>query len=482
MVELLRVPGQMTAVVHEDGAMSEFLRQLPTSGPDGVSAELAGMTRELVHCFRSAFEQANLDSSVDCPPLRQLVYVDVDMWRQIVQKLLCNDLKLTFRSRIVTSLAMHDGLAELRLKDSGVRISAEQIPRLFDRLSRPKGVTGRSQKRTGIELVLVADRVQLYGGTISVESIVGVGKSFIVRIPSGTAQSAERLVPVSFANNSTIHRSKYAVGEAMRLLSAEDATALEKLRETAVEREPSGSEVRGVKPRVVIAGNRTETMEYLRMLLSEDYVVEMASDELPALDLVRKSPPNLLLIDNIMSQVDGIELLWQIRADRQTVMLPVVMLSLKTPAEKFAVALEVGADEILIEPFSDRELLDCISAHLKIGRLRRSMDEAAPEVRGTVRGIGTRQLRSCLSDRCRLEGSEFFERKGLPCRTTGAESFLAGSLYPSQPTTSGPEGDCSSDHQPGFFRTGVPGGAKGRQHRLGTFSSDCDPRPAGWYF
>ncbi|MFN5468821.1 MAG: hypothetical protein ACK5AM_11985, partial [Pirellulaceae bacterium] len=60
----------------------------------------------------------------------------------------------------------------------------------------------------------------------------------------------------------------------MRLLSAEDATALEKLRETAVEREPSGSEVRGVKPRVVIAGNRTETMEYLRILLSEDYVVE----------------------------------------------------------------------------------------------------------------------------------------------------------------------------------------------------------------
>ena len=99
----------MTAVVHEDGAMSEFLRQLPTPGPDCVSAELAGLTRELVHCFRSACEQANLDSSLDCPPLRQLVYVDVDMWRQIVQKLRCNDLKFTFCIWIVISFAVLDG-------------------------------------------------------------------------------------------------------------------------------------------------------------------------------------------------------------------------------------------------------------------------------------------------------------------------------------------------------------------------------------
>jgi hypothetical protein len=78
MVELLRVPDQMTAVVHEDGAMSEFLRQLPTPGPDCVSAELAGLTRELVHCFRSACEQANLELIVDCPPLKQLLHAVLD--------------------------------------------------------------------------------------------------------------------------------------------------------------------------------------------------------------------------------------------------------------------------------------------------------------------------------------------------------------------------------------------------------------------
>lgn len=444
----------MTSVVDEDRTMCDCVNQQPTPGPLFSSAELAELTIDLANHFRSAFEQANIELIVDCPPLTKLSHVDVGMWRQIFQKLLSNAFKLTPRGKIIIRLKEIDKLAEFRVQDTGVGIPTAQLSRLIGRFSRQKADGDLADERTGIGLALVAELVVMYGGEFSVESIVGGGTSFVVRIPSGTAHLAERFALSSFVSNSTTHRSKYAVGEATRLLSAEDAKALETLRTTAVEREPSDSEVRGVKPPVVIAGIRAETMAYLLMLLSEDDVIEVASDNPPAWDLMRKSAPSLLRIDNIRSQVDGLELLRQIRADRQIATLPVVVLSLKATPENRVEGMEAGADEILIEPFSDGELLACIVAHLKIGRLRRSMYEAAKKCERQFESL--LQGNSDVAYRMSQDWKEMRYLKGKDFLADPPAPNLSGMghyIPVTQPAGSGPGGGCSCNREPECFQT-----------------------------
>ena len=61
--------------------------------------DLAALTAELAEHFRSAMERAGLELDVDCPPLREPVYVDRDMWEKIVLNLLSNAFKFTLRGR-----------------------------------------------------------------------------------------------------------------------------------------------------------------------------------------------------------------------------------------------------------------------------------------------------------------------------------------------------------------------------------------------
>jgi hypothetical protein len=77
--------------------------------------------------------------------------------------------------------------ARFSVIDTGIGISADEFPRLFERFRRIEGARGRSFEGSGIGLALVQELVKLHGGDISVESQPGVGSTFTVAIPFGTA-------------------------------------------------------------------------------------------------------------------------------------------------------------------------------------------------------------------------------------------------------------------------------------------------------
>ena len=339
--------------------------------------DLATYTAELASAFRSLIEQADMALSVECPPLPETVYVDRGMWEKIVLNLLSNAFKFTLTGSITIQLQWCKDHVELSVKDTGVGISAEALPRLFERFHRVENSKGRSFEGSGIGLSLVQELVKLHDGTISVTSAVGQGSCFTVSIPTGTAHlPLDRLTSAPLA--STAMGAIPYVEEAQRWLpQAGQAIGATDLQMTPL---LTGSEraiaaTAAPSAHILLADDNADMRAYIQRLLSSTYTVETVPDGMAALQSAQQNPPDLVLSDVMMPQMDGFELLQALRTQAQTQEIPVILLSARAGEESRIEGLEAGADDYLIKPFSARELIARVEATLKLAQLRRTARE-----------------------------------------------------------------------------------------------------------
>ncbi len=339
------------------------------------ATDLARFTAELASVFRSATDKAGLRLSVDCPDLGEPVYVDRDMWEKVVLNLISNAFKFTFEGEIAVSVHRAGDMAELRVRDTGVGIPADAIPKLFERFNRVPNVPSRTHEGSGIGLALVHELVKLHGGSVRIESVVEKGSTFVVSIPFGQSHLAAGQLGGSRSLSSTAVGARPFVEEALRWLpddagSEEIFSVQDELLPVPC---PPGSEA-AVRPRVLVADDNSDMRHYLVRLLSEEYEVEAVSDGQAALKAVQKNRPDLVVSDVMMPILDGFELLKTLRGDAETRTIPIVLLSARAGEESRVEGLESGADDYLIKPFSARELLARVSGRLEIARLQRDQE------------------------------------------------------------------------------------------------------------
>jgi PAS domain S-box-containing protein len=344
--------------------------------------DLSAMTADLAGMFRSAMEQAQLQLEVDCPPLSSPVYVDRDMWEKIVLNLLSNALKFTFQGGISVNLkeeASSEGQAAhhiiLEVRDTGTGIPEDQLEKVFERFHRVPGARGRSIEGTGIGLALVKQLVQLHGGTIHVTSTMDHGSVFTVRIPFGSAHLPQDHIRGQRSLASTATRADVFVEEALRWLPSD--TTSEAIG-SDVHEPPAGrpSPDRTVRHRVLVADDNADMRSYLCRLLDRCYEVSSAADGQTALERIVADPPDLVLADVMMPALDGFGLVQELRNNSKTRTIPIILLSARAGEESRIEGLERGADDYLIKPFSAKELLARVAAHLDIARIRREAEQA----------------------------------------------------------------------------------------------------------
>lgn len=333
-------------------------------------ANLSIFTEELASTFRSVMEKAGLEFSVYCPPLSEPVYVDRDMWEKIVLNLLSNAFKYTFQGAVSVRLERQDGRAVLSVSDTGTGIPEKELPHLFERFHRVEGARGRTQEGTGIGLALVAELVNLHGGTVEARSTVGQGSTFFVSLPFGTEHLPSERLNAARTVSSTASKAGSYVGEAARWLPDEVqvATSVEDSR-PATRSIPGG--------RVLVADDNADMRGYVARLLSSLYDVEVVGNGAEALSRAVSNPPDLVLSDVMMPELSGFELLHALRTNPTTSTVPVILLSARAGEEAKAEGMDAGADDYLIKPFSARELLARVGAHLKLSRARKEAEERA---------------------------------------------------------------------------------------------------------
>jgi PAS domain S-box-containing protein len=139
---------------------------------------------------------------------------------------------------------------------------------------------------------------------------------------------------------------------------------------------PSSAAGSDAVSRVLIADDNADMRDYLSRILGGSYRVEAVSDGRAALEAIRSNPPDLLLADVMMPELDGFGMLAAIRADARSRSLPVILLSARAGEEARIEGLQAGADEYLVKPFSARELLASVASQLRLARLRGESEQA----------------------------------------------------------------------------------------------------------
>jgi signal transduction histidine kinase/DNA-binding response OmpR family regulator len=337
--------------------------------------DLAAFTAELASVFRSAIEAAGLRLEIDCPSLSAPTYVDREMWEKIVLNLLSNAFKHTFAGVIEVRLQRNGAHAELAVRDTGIGIPADEMPRIFERFHRVAGARGRTHEGSGIGLSLVQELVRLLGGTVEAESTFGQGTTFRVRIPLGSAHLSPTQIGPAVARTSTAIGAQPFIEEALRWLPA-TGFADELIIPDALAGDGAEGETAD-RPRILLVDDNADMRDYVRRLLGARYDVQVAEDGEAALAAIAQHLPDLVLSDVMMPRLDGLGLLTRLRSDPRTRTLPIILLSARVGEEARIAGLQTGADDYLIKPFTARELLARVAANLETAGIRRRAVQAA---------------------------------------------------------------------------------------------------------
>ena len=307
---------------------------------------------DIFDVFRQKAEERHLSYTLDVPAEPVLLYFDRSKLEIILTNLLANAFKytpengqLTLTATVVGSpggeAVFHNGqltgnFMEVSVIDTGVGIQAAEIPRIFDPYYQASHTDTLRMSGTGIGLSLVRQFAERHRGTIEVESVVGTGTTFRLRLPFGQAH----LMP----------------GDV--LPDAEQPDTAESIPEPApgelaITNEPL---VLATLPRLLVVEDNDEVSQYLQQLFTADYEVVAAADGLEGWEKAMAHLPDLVISDVMMPRSDGLELCRKLKQHPKTAHIPVLLLTARTAALHEVEGLELGADDYVSKPFNPQVL------------------------------------------------------------------------------------------------------------------------------
>jgi putative two-component system response regulator len=144
----------------------------------------------------------------------------------------------------------------------------------------------------------------------------------------------------------------------------------------------------GKKPQILAADDDHQALNILEQILSgQGYDVVVAHDGAAARNIISGQAPDLLILDNHMPGITGLEICREIKADPQTRLIPVIMLTGYTDTNEKIECIEAGADDFVNKPFKSIELTTRIKSLLKVKFLNDELDSAERVIFALARAI-----------------------------------------------------------------------------------------------
>jgi signal transduction histidine kinase len=338
LLDLVRLDSDVIQVKREPLALAEFIQGL------------ASAARQMAEDKRIKLETA-------VAPTLGTALIDRDKLEKIVLNLLFNALKFTpTGGRVDIRAEKQGGDLVISVKDTGIGISPTNLPHVFSRFWQADDSSRRKYQGVGIGLALVKEFTEIQGGSVLVESTEGKGTTFTVRLPYAVAEQEQvREVDATAAEPTT---------EAVDTSNQEWLTNLYRRAELFPVMTPTQEASRPVetnhnghhKPTLLAADDEPDMLRFLKSQLSPHYQIIEAVDGQQTIDKALQHLPDIVLLDMMMPQKDGLQACREIREHTETKSIPIILLTARADEETKLAALEAGASDFLPKPFSTTEL------------------------------------------------------------------------------------------------------------------------------
>jgi signal transduction histidine kinase/DNA-binding response OmpR family regulator len=332
----------------EAGRMDVYLEQI-------YLARLVDEVRTIVEPLVTKNENKLV---IECPPDIGSMRTDVTKLKQSLINLVSNAAKFTKNGTVRVALSRVTGAPDgarivFRVSDTGIGMTGEQLGRLFQAFTQADTSTTRNYGGTGLGLTITRHFTLMLGGAIDVASTPGEGSTFTLTLPDQPLAAPA------------------AIGDIAEEPDTADASALTVL---VVDDDPTVHDV------------LTAT------LAREGYRLLHAREGAEALEIMRKSPPDLVTLDVMMPNIDGWSVLGMMKSDPDLEHIPVIMITI---VDDRNLGYSMGASEYMTKPIDRTRLVALIrrfTGHDADGLVLIVDDD--PEVRDivrtTVQGAGMR--------------------------------------------------------------------------------------------
>ena len=290
------------------------------------SLDVKRMIEEVLSTIQLLAEQNENDLKVQWGDNLGTMYADLTKVRQSLFNLLSNACKFTERGTVSLDVFRDtlDGVDWLTfsISDTGIGMTEEQLDTLFQEFSQAEVSTTRKYGGTGLGLLLSEQFCQMMGGDIAVESELGIGSTFTIRLPAKVVD----------------HKAELATLEEVRL-----------------EAGPEGAST------VLVIDDDAMVLELMKRFLSkEGYRVVTAKGGKEGLRLARELIPDVITLDVIMSEMDGWAVLSALKGDSDLANTPVIMLTI---VDDKSMGYRLGASDYLTKPINRNRLVAAVRKH-----------------------------------------------------------------------------------------------------------------------
>jgi len=274
-----------------------------------------------------------------------IIYFDHDKMQKVITNLLSNAIKFaTAESTIHVNVLKKGDFVSIGVTNIGKGIASEKLSNVFDRFYQVDTASTRAYEGTGIGLALVKELMELHHGKVNVISESKV-TTFTLTLPlDENLYTLEERVLLKDRESESVEDSI-------------EAKSSNKVEQKTIFSENEETEKLTDQLEILIVEDNPDLRDYISDILKKDYKVIKAVDGIDGLRKAEESVPDLIISDVMMPNMDGYELCKRLKTSEKTNHIPVIILTAKASQQNKLEGLETGADDYLIKPFDEVELL-----------------------------------------------------------------------------------------------------------------------------
>ncbi len=305
-----------------------------------VEYDVSSLVNDIVNMIKVRAEKKNLRFIPEIDEkIPSVLFGDDVRLRQIITNILTNAVKYTPEGYVrlkMNAIQIEDGMVrlEVSVSDTGIGIKEEDMDKLFTSFQRLDQEKNRSIEGTGLGITIVSQLLKMMGSELNVSSVYGVGSTF-----------------------SFVVEQKIVNAEPMGNYELRFKASAESISENASKTAPD--------VRILVVDDNETNLLVAKSLLKRTLAkVETASSGKDCIELLKSNIYDIVFLDHMMPEMDGIETLKKIKEEQLGVGTVFVALTANAIHGAKQTYLEAGFDDYLSKPFTGHDIEKCLFSHI----------------------------------------------------------------------------------------------------------------------